>query len=465
MSKPSLFARFDLTGKIVNCSGSDFKIGNLVAKGTFCCVYSCAHTTQSAPDCSSSAALPVAIISTLGNIVIKVFKSMRQFRRTVRALSAVDCANCTETNRNCIEHILGVGSMTAFNAQYNTFDMAPYVLLPQFDMRLKDFLKQYVGKYERGLPALATLTVARQLFQALDCLERANVVHGDIKPGNIMIHGQPVFDDSGITHFETVLCDFGSARLSNPETRICAPACVGTESYIAPEVLLGHPYTARADIWSAMVTIFYVMTGDLLFDIRSDNDLDYGIDLSGVMIQTPSSDEESETTGDHPLSMTDDDTSRGAASGLDEMGYDVGAADDIDFSTFYAFVVLMYRLLGKPPEAFCNIASDYYYNGVPRYNLNLIPGTILQFFGTNYHNLNRNAMQSIEEFLLLGLQYMDVDRNSASAILAHKFFGPLQATTDAPAQIASPEQSPFVASTSNDQKKAKRQKKKHITHL
>lgn len=466
MSKPSLITRLDLVGKSISCNGHEIKIGAPVAKGTFCYVFRCiapetlgpASTPGEASTSASSgcavASSGCAVASSLP-IVIKVFRNMRQFRRTVRAISAIDRDNGSSiTDRNYIERILGIGSITIFNAQCNVFDMVPYVLLPYCEIRLKDFINQYVKQYERGLPALATLTITRQLFQALDCLERAHVVHGDLKPGNIMIRAPPVFDDSTVTSFDTVLCDFGSARLMDPKTRACNPACVGTDSFIAPEIMLGLPYTSHADIWSAMVTVFYIITGDKIFNVFNDNDLDYGIDLRGIVL--PLAEEESESSEDHEMSITDDDTSNGG-------DYDTNAADDIDFATFYAFTVLMYKLLGKPPEAFCALAADYYYNGIPRYHPNLIPSNIQHFFGINYHNLNRNAMLLIEEFLLLGLQYMDTDRSSASTILTHRFLSPLQLydrdPTSVPITTVPESKSPAARGNS------KKQKKKHNTRL
>lgn len=458
MSKPSLITRLDIVGKSISCNGYDIKIGAPIAKGTFCYVFRC--ETLSAPQSPGEVSTSLGAAATsgaaaLGPIVIKVFRNMRQFLRTVRAISAIDRDNITSiTDRNYIERILGIGSITVFNAQCNIFDMVPYVLLPYCEIRLKDFIDQYVKQHERGLPALATLTITRQLFQALDCLERAHVVHGDLKPGNIMIRAPPVFNDSTVTSFDTVLCDFGSARLTDPKTRTCNPACVGTDSFIAPEIMLGLPYTSHADIWSAMVTVFYIITGDKIFNVFNDNDLDYGIDLRGIVLPIVDSEssEDSEDS-DHEMSMTNDDTSNGGE-------YDTNAADDIDFATFYAFTVLMYKLIGKPPEAFCTLATDYYYNGIPRYHPNLIPSNIQHFFGINYHNLNRNAMFLIEEFLLLGLQYMDTDRSPASTILTHRFLSPLQLYDRDPAPVP-------ITTTGPESKSSARgkQKKKHNTRL
>lgn len=421
------FSTLDLAGNIIAHGDTSLIIGDRLAVGTFCNIYECKplHSqsqtqTIDAPAASSSAPAPDSDL----RFIIKVFRNIRQFRRTVRAAAAIDKITSAPENaaRQNIEQVLGMNSITRILPETNTFMSVPYVIMPQYDMRLKDYLKKHVAECEAGLPALATLTVAQQLFQALDYLERAGVVHGDIKPGNILLRGQPVFNDQSVTHFDTLLCDFGSARIVDAQTHTCGPACVGTDGFIAPEVMLGCEYSFGADIWSAMVTIFYVITGDYLFDILDETDLEYGFNTAGILIRNAMGDESSDSIPSH----MDADDGRDDISGDDDMGETEEAGSyeisDIDFPTMYAHIVLMYRLLGKPPEAFCSIAEKYYHNGMPRYSQSIVPGTILQFFSTNYHNLNRNTMQHIEEFLLLGLQYMASDRNSARVILAHKFF-------------------------------------------
>ncbi|CAN0079033.1 unnamed protein product [Ectocarpus fasciculatus] len=69
--------------------------------------------------------------------------------------------------------------------------------------------------------------------------------------------------DEGVMH-SGKLADFGFAlRLdpSPPPTMIA----VGTPEYIAPEVLLQQPFDGRADVWSAGVTAFCLLSGALPF--------------------------------------------------------------------------------------------------------------------------------------------------------------------------------------------------------
>lgn len=99
-----------------------------------------------------------------------------------------------------------------------------------------------------GLPEW--LEIAPRLIKALGMLHRRNILHRDIKPENLL------WGDDG----ELRVLDFGLAYcpgLSRDE----AHDLPGTPSYIAPEAFAGSAPNAQQDIYSAGVTLYYLLTG------------------------------------------------------------------------------------------------------------------------------------------------------------------------------------------------------------
>lgn len=71
-------------------------------------------------------------------------------------------------------------------------------------MNLREVLKKY-GK-DVGLHVKAVRSYTQQLFLALKLLKRANILHADIKPDNILVSESKLV---------LKLCDFGSASYAN----------------------------------------------------------------------------------------------------------------------------------------------------------------------------------------------------------------------------------------------------------
>ena len=96
-----------------------------------------------------------------------------------------------------------------------------------------------------------------EIASALSTAHRRGVIHGDLKPANVLI-----LDDGRVK-----LTDFGMARLANHDKK--DTALLGTPAYWCPEQILGRPQDARSDIFSLGIMLYELVTGRRPFDADS----------------------------------------------------------------------------------------------------------------------------------------------------------------------------------------------------
>jgi serine/threonine protein kinase len=98
--------------------------------------------------------------------------------------------------------------------------------------------------------------ITRDLASALAYAHKRDMIHRDIKPGNIML------DSEG----RVVLTDFGIARIVSGPNMTASGSMVGTPAYMSPEQGLGQSGDHRSDIYSLGVVLYQLVTGTIPFD-------------------------------------------------------------------------------------------------------------------------------------------------------------------------------------------------------
>ena len=100
------------------------------------------------------------------------------------------------------------------------------------------------------LPLAQWQSIAERLLRAVGMLHRRQILHRDIKPENLLL------GDDG----ELRVLDFGLAYCPGlSEDR--AHLLPGTPSFIAPEAFSGERPTPQQDLYSAGVSLYYLLTG------------------------------------------------------------------------------------------------------------------------------------------------------------------------------------------------------------
>ena len=117
-----------------------------------------------------------------------------------------------------------------------------------------------------ALSTTVVVAIAKQLLRALVAAHAQQVVHGDLKPQNLLIGPNGVLKVS----------DFGVARLVRDPWRGARPrdandaaentsrlrgAVIGTPEYMAPEQLIGGSATVQSDIYAAGIVLHECVSG------------------------------------------------------------------------------------------------------------------------------------------------------------------------------------------------------------
>ena len=113
------------------------------------------------------------------------------------------------------------------------------------------------------IDSTVTVEIGVQSCAGLDYAHRNGIIHRDVKPGNLMLIGDP----SGDGHDMSVkLTDFGIARAAE-QTRITqVGSVVGTAAYLAPEQVRGEEATPAADVYALGVVLYQFLTGRLPYE-------------------------------------------------------------------------------------------------------------------------------------------------------------------------------------------------------
>jgi Protein kinase domain len=139
-------------------------------------------------------------------------------------------------------------------------------------------LVRLVGRVEeatgqRGLDPRVALYIAYETLQALsyahDRRDKTGapmgIVHRDVSAGNIIVSLQG----------EVKLSDFGIVKSNRRVTKTQVGMVKGNANFMSPEQARGLPVDARSDLFSLAQVLYYLLTGELLYNGQNDLDVLY----------------------------------------------------------------------------------------------------------------------------------------------------------------------------------------------
>jgi HAMP domain-containing protein len=133
-------------------------------------------------------------------------------------------------------------------------DGRPYMAMELLDGEpLADILEP-----GQPLPIRDMVVMSIQLARALDYAHKRGIVHRDIKPGNIArVRGT----------LDIKVMDFGIAHMESTkgEQRTRVGDVLGTPQYMSPEQMNGEKIDGRADLFSAGIVMYQMLTGQRPF--------------------------------------------------------------------------------------------------------------------------------------------------------------------------------------------------------
>ena len=120
------------------------------------------------------------------------------------------------------------------------------------------------------IPAAGRLEIVAKIASALAAVHSVGVLHKDLKPSVVFVRtmpGEPVdmalgnFGGGGILdagHMDRL----GITRLGFTKTIAASAVDSTTLTYLAPEILEGHPFTAKSDIYALGIILYQFLAGD-----------------------------------------------------------------------------------------------------------------------------------------------------------------------------------------------------------
>ncbi len=227
-----------------------YRLGRLIGEGGMGAVYEAEHT---------GLGIKVAI-KLLNEVFASDHKALSRFDREAKATAAIRHANIVEVTDTGKDN-----------------EGIPFLVMELLE---GESLSALLRREKVLAPHLAVV-IASQILAGLAAAHGKEVIHRDLKPGNILLARN---NEGG---YQVKILDFGISKFRSNLVQdvTAAGAVVGTPRFMAPEQAIGQPdLDARVDLYAVGVLLYRMVSGRLPFTSRTHEGVIQQI-LEGVKVK------------------------------------------------------------------------------------------------------------------------------------------------------------------------------------
>jgi serine/threonine protein kinase len=146
--------------------------------------------------------------------------------------------------------------------EINEYEGKPFIVMEYVEGKtLNDVLEKELFKLKDAI------SIAIQVAEGLKAAHAKNIVHRDIKSGNVLVSKDG----------QAKILDFGLAKTAMSTKLTKMGSTLGTVAYMSPEQISTQSVDHRTDLWSLGVVIFEMLTGRFPFSGEYDQAIFYNI--------------------------------------------------------------------------------------------------------------------------------------------------------------------------------------------
>ena len=171
--------------------------------------------------------------------------------------------NGKDNEINFLKYVKGKNILSIIDYYEDDKDIFYYIVFEKMDGDLEKLMNE---KYKNGMSSNLIRKIFSQINSGLKDMLKKGQCHRDLKPSNILYS----YINKEKTDFVIKLCDFGLS--TDLQSTFQYASNVGTKIFKAPEVEEGK-YSNKCDLYSIGIILYYLKTGEYIFDGKRELDI------------------------------------------------------------------------------------------------------------------------------------------------------------------------------------------------